>query len=65
MGLEIVEIANIIILSNYLCFPTDTVVFDNSYSFLRGKKLAYNVRITLPVKEKTISTIDQMVNMEE
>jgi hypothetical protein len=45
--------------------PTDTVVFDNSYSFIRGKKLAYNIRITLPVKEKTIGTIDQMVNMEE
>jgi len=42
-----------------------TVVFDNSYSFIRGKKLAYNIRITLPVKEKTIGTIDQMVNMEE
>ncbi|XP_015377697.1 PREDICTED: SEC14-like protein 2 [Diuraphis noxia] len=48
-----------------VCVPTDTVVFDNSYSFLRGKKLAYNVRITLPVKEKTIRTIDQMVNIEE
>lgn len=44
---------------------TDTVVFDNSYSFIRGKKLAYNIRVVLPVKEKNIHTIDQMVNIEE
>ncbi|VVC28031.1 GOLD domain,CRAL/TRIO, N-terminal domain,CRAL-TRIO lipid binding domain [Cinara cedri] len=42
-----------------------TVVFDNSYSFIRSKKLAYNVHVTLPVNEKTIDTIDQIVNMEE
>lgn len=45
--------------------PIDTVVFDNSYSFMRSKKLAYSIRIALPVKEKTINTIDQMVNVEE
>lgn len=59
------EVANIMCNCLMICVPTDTVVFDNSYSFMRGKKLAYNIRITLPVKEKTIGTIDQIVNIEE
>lgn len=53
------------IIDHILHVLTDTVVFDNSYSFIRGKKLAYNVRVVLPVKEKTIDTINKMVDMEE
>jgi len=47
-----------------MCF-LDTVVFDNSYSFIRSKKLAYNIFVALPAQEKTINTIDDMVNIEE
>ncbi|MDK3205869.1 hypothetical protein QMQ04_28405, partial [Escherichia coli] len=30
-----------------------TVVFDNSYSFIRSKKLAYNIFVALPAEGKT------------
>lgn len=44
---------------------TDTVVFDNSYSFIRSKKLAYNIQVTLPVKEQTTETINKLIDVEE
>ncbi|XP_050435729.1 SEC14-like protein 2 [Adelges cooleyi] len=42
-----------------------TAVFDNSYSFIRSKRLSYNIRVTLPVSEKNTMAIEQLGEVEE
>ena len=37
---------------------TDAVVFDNSYSFMRGKKVYYNIDLLPPEDRKDLQDID-------
>ncbi|XP_044755169.1 uncharacterized protein LOC123314116 [Coccinella septempunctata] len=44
---------------------TYTVIFDNSYSLLRGKKLHYRIYVTPPIKDLSISTADAQTILKE
>lgn len=43
----------------YIFFP-DTVIFDNSYSVLRNKKLQYSVTLTPPVNPAITNEEDEI-----
>jgi hypothetical protein len=44
-------------------FVSDTVVFDNSYSYFKSKKLTYSVVISMPLEqiEKSANKIEEKI----
>lgn len=36
---------------------TDTVIFDNTYSMLRSKKVLHNIQLSIPIEKLNITTL--------
>lgn len=41
---------------------TDTVIFDNTYSYLRSKKIQYNIKLVAPALDLKIETLPENGN---